>query len=355
MTLKQLGTAASKFWRWITTPFRRASSDELIKQEWGLLYDLWLDRKSMQPPVDATVAADLDTMFEHRREVGDADGWAAFNKAERRVGSWLTQTQLKSEFETLLDIAKGRSLSSLARHEANEPKFGDPDKEDEQRVAYKALLGALQSNFIDTRFRRRLRSEVAMRLFRYGVVAVLVAIAVPLALVWNNLGAIQAPTGPAPILNHFGNQPLYLLAIVAAFGLLGAYFSRVMAFNANIASLTFDNVMDLYVGRMLRLRMLYGMIGALVFYFVLRGGLVGGTVFPVLENVGIGEQIVWRLDSRGAVSATRPGILDPAGLTILAPTADMAKLLIWSFIAGFSERLVPDTITRTEARATSGE
>ena len=40
-----------------------------------------------------------------------------------------------------------------------------------------------------------------------------------------------------------------------------------------------------------------------------------------------------------------------SGLSVLAPTADMAKLLVWSFIAGFSERLVPDTIDRTEARS----
>jgi hypothetical protein len=349
-------TAAGKLWKWITIPFRRASSNELIKQEWGLLYDLWRDRKAMPPAILSTVEADMDTMFDYRREVGDAEGWAAFNEAERRVGSLLTAAQLKSEFGTLLDIAKGRSLSGLPRHEANAPLFDDPAKENEQRVAYKALLGTLQSDFIETRFRRRLRGEVAMRLFRYGIFAVVFAIAVPLALVWNDLDRVPIRIGePVTILNRFGDQPFYLLAIVAAFGLLGAYFSRVMAFNTNLTSLTFDNVMDLYVGRMLRLRMLYGMIGALVFYFVLRGGLVAGSVFPALENVGIGEQIVWRLDARGAVSATRPGFLDPSGLTILAPTADMAKLLIWSLIAGFSERLVPDTIARTEARASSGE
>ena len=32
---------------------------------------------------------------------------------------------------------------------------------------------------------------------------------------------------------------------------------------------------------------------------------------------------------------------------------DMAKLLVWSFLAGFSERLVPDTLAGMETRASN--
>jgi hypothetical protein len=44
-----------------------------------------------------------------------------------------------------------------------------------------------------------------------------------------------------------------------------------------------STVMNLYQWRMLLLRLLYGGIGAVIFYFVMRGGLVGGTAFPVLS------------------------------------------------------------------------
>jgi hypothetical protein len=47
--------------------------------------------------------------------------------------------------------------------------------------------------------------------------------------------------------------------------------------------------------------------------------------------------------------------MDPSGLSILAPTEDLAKLLVWSFLAGFSERLIPDTLERVETHARDGE
>ena len=47
------------------------------------------------------------------------------------------------------------------------------------------------------------------------------------------------------------------------------------------------------------MRLLYGAIGATVFYFVLRGGLVGGSLFPDIAKPGIGEHQVWRLDAAG--------------------------------------------------------
>jgi hypothetical protein len=99
-------------------------------------------------------------------------------------------------------------------------------------------------------------------------------------------------------------------------------------------------------------RMMYGMIGAIIFYFMLRANLVAGSIFPDLSKIGIGEQIVWKLTDQGLASVQANGTYVPAGLTILAPTLDLAKLLVWSFIAGFSERLVPDSLAQTESRAT---
>lgn len=83
--------------------------------------------------------------------------------------------------------------------------------------------------------------------------------------------------------------------------------------------------MNLYQWRMLFLRILYGMIGAIVFYYFIRSGLLGGTAFPVL---------------------TRAPPTDGVTGSIPAPSQDIAKLIVWSFLAGFSERLVSDALNR---------
>jgi hypothetical protein len=39
--------------------------------------------------------------------------------------------------------------------------------------------------------------------------------------------------------------------------------------------------------------------------------------------------------------------------TVPATSADFAKLMVWSFVAGFAERLVPDTLSRFVEQGTA--
>lgn len=80
------------------------------------------------------------------------------------------------------------------------------------------------------------------------------------------------------------------------------------------------------------LRPLYGGIFALVAYIVLLAGLVTSTLFPVFvypalpaEGINPHYFIVFLTD------------------TVPASGPDFAKLLFWSFAAGFTERLIPQT------------
>jgi hypothetical protein len=162
----------------------------------------------------------------------------------------------------------------------------------------------MQSDSIQTRFRRYLRTRTAKGLVYAGLSVLSVLFLLCL---------IYAPF-----------QYLAELTVVALFGVLGAYFSRVMSFQSKLKFIGFEDVTNLYQLWMLTLRALYGAIGAVVLYFFLRGGIISGHIFP-------------------SFAASESGMV--------ASSADFGKLLVWSFIAGFSERLIPDTLEFTESQA----
>jgi hypothetical protein len=57
---------------------------------------------------------------------------------------------------------------------------------------------------------------------------------------------------------------------------------------------------------------------------IFAGGMIEGNLFPSFKYLN---------DAGGLLPVPRP-------------ISDIAKMLIWAFVAGFAERLVPDTITR---------
>lgn len=295
--------------------------NEVIAHQWDTLKALW---KGCRASVtDAAEQGEIDKLFPNDGSgwLSGAEAWRQLNSAEQRVGAHLDAATVGVEYEALLDIAKGRSSPLFATYEAKKGLFADPPAPagttlQKQRAAYISFLQALQGEFIETRFRRQLRRETAIRLFGFGALALFIALA-PFLVLWICGAALQ-------------REPGFAVAIVACLGVLGAYFSRVMSFHSKLASINFDDVMNLYQGRMLALRLLYGTIGAIVFYFILRAGVLGSGAFPDI---------------------TKLPTIPPIGESFLAPGPDLAKLLIWSFLAGFSERLVPDALDRTEAQA----
>lgn len=80
-----------------------------------------------------------------------------------------------------------------------------------------------------------------------------------------------------------------------------------------------------------------GVIFSLLLLLCFQGGLVKGAVFPNLEVI--------------PNTAFDTPFLQFLFGTVKAANEDFAKLLVWSFIAGFSERLMPDMIDRLVAKS----
>ena len=88
----------------------------------------------------------------------------------------------------------------------------------------------------------------------------------------------------------------------------------------------------------------FGGVFALVLYCLFLSGIISGNLFPAFyfpEPPNSGPDT--------------PFMIDVFTKTYPLTGQDLAKFLFWSFIAGFSERFVPQIITNVANKATSSE
>jgi hypothetical protein len=94
-----------------------------------------------------------------------------------------------------------------------------------------------------------------------------------------------------------------------------------------------DDVNSASAWRTLMVRSSVGLGGAVILYFFFRSGLLQGSLWPDLSKLGY-EPLANR------------------GPSAIVPNQDWCLLVIWCFLGGFSETLVPNILTRTEKKAT---
>ena len=128
------------------------------------------------------------------------------------------------------------------------------------------------------------------------------------------------------VLSKSASGDLHLLIFAALAGTGGATFSMLGSLKSRLMASELDDMKLMRPWVMLLSRALIGTGAGCVLYFFLRSGLLGGSAFPQLT------------------------ILDTADVV---PRKDLALLIIWCFIAGFSEKLVPSILEKAEARAES--
>jgi hypothetical protein len=136
--------------------------------------------------------------------------------------------------------------------------------------------------------------------------------------------------------------PITLSTHVVMAGLLGGYFSVLLrlgtlqlrdeyAYNYHQVDHLFYNMLVTFA-----LALFEGGVGAFLLYTLFLAGMLEGSIFP-----------------RFASELTQAAADQVSDLIAVLPASkgETAKLLVWSVIAGFCERLVPDALNSFKERA----
>ncbi len=129
------------------------------------------------------------------------------------------------------------------------------------------------------------------------------------------------------------SPPLLLLVVLA--GMLGAFFSALTRLyhvdqaGAALITPTLQGLGGWYMAMYSSVPPVIGAIAALVLYMLFVSGLVQGDLFPEIDCV------------KEAVCDNISNLMK--NYWPVEPS-DYGKALVWSFIAGFSERFVPDLL-----------
>ena len=134
------------------------------------------------------------------------------------------------------------------------------------------------------------------------------------------------------------SSDVHLLIFAALAGTWGAAFSMLGSLKSRLTASELNDMKLMRPWVMLLSRALIGTGAGCVLYFFLRSGLLGGSAFPVLTALD---------------TPPSGGGLTAAATAGEVPRKDLALLIIWCFIAGFSEKLVPSILEKTESRAES--
>jgi hypothetical protein len=268
-----------------------------------------LDRLSSEDREKEIIAKLLDPQQSRK-------AWESLYEAEQRLAFKRDDDAVKADWARRIVEAESLGVKSAASLRA---QFDDAAATAASRKAtYLRLLDDLHFRYSKRRLDRQKRRETAIWLNYVGVALVAVGLLITIAgWIW------QQPLG------KFIAQAHLFYAIW--FGVLGAYFSRSVSMRSSIATLDYDLLVSDYSKWSVGQRLIIGGIAALVMYFLIAGRLLAGDLFPMPEYSNA------LLDGKSGDT------------TLAIPSAGFAKLLIWSVIAGFSERLLPDQLNRLES------
>lgn len=260
---------------------------------------------------------------------GNATNWALANEIEILLVRLKTGADLDVALDSAFTTAEKIAVPSVV---VLAKRLGTSTTDDARQAVLAKILRDTHNRYAARRSERAMRRIVANRMswlgfaLTGGVVGVFILQALPgFEQAFNDSRVAE------PVRFHF--------VATTYFGFLGAYLSRLIAFQTTAAALSYDELDNGYSWNFLLVRLLVGGLSSVVVYFLISGQLVGGGLFPTPEDVKTG--------GFGNLWAT----YDVEGEIYEAPSPNYAKLIVWCFISGFSERFLPEHLSGLDAKS----
>ncbi len=148
----------------------------------------------------------------------------------------------------------------------------------------------------------------------------------------------------------FEHLRLYYLFTAASAGFLGAAFSQLIGLKSSLQDAQLEQVRDMSRFIYVLARSVIGAGAGLIMFYLLQSGLMEGVLFPAfIQTTDELKQLTASLaDVSQATSLSTESTLQLGGLA--QPFQDLSLLIIWCMLAGFSEKLIPDLLEKTESQ-----
>jgi hypothetical protein len=188
-----------------------------------------------------------------------------------------------------------------------------------------------------------IRKSATRRIVTFGIIAFLCFI-LPYIILHLRL-VFQGPD-PNPI-EKWSFLPLYT-AVTA--GWFGAMFSRLIYLHLKWDALSMSGLKTAQEYTSIFLRGCVGMTGAVILFFFLQSGIVTGTLLPKFAEISV-QYGMYPSPPPNSDEHSQPSPSKPDAnkvIHLIFPNINLALLVVWSFLAGFSERLVPNILQDAE-------
>ncbi len=294
--------------KWLFWFLRFDAPDEMLEMELNRLYFRFslIDEATIDGDVEKKCYEHLQTCFKVLPNQWNEKTWDDAYRIEKQIAMLLRGDFLHQEIKARLREAVSRNARdaddlqsdyNTLRKAIEEKHIANGDEL--LRNLLREILENIHWNSKLKYLRRKLRLEATRNML------LLVMIALVCALVIYS-----------QVLSYASQFPILVLLMVGTCGLLGAMFGRLIKLHSQWDVISLEELRYWKALRYILLRSSIGVCGALIVYFFLQSQTVKGAIFPQLD--GLPSEV-----------------------------KDIALLMMWSIIAGFSESLVPSILSTT--------